>query len=347
MREPPNLDNQKIMAALRDQYDIPFTRLTFLSLGDDSHSAVYRLHGANGQTYLLKARAGAGFSQPSLAVPHYFHAQAVGHAQDVAHILAPLPTNSQALWFSVEDFALSLYPFIDGRTGTDAGLSKEQWRALGRTLQQIHADPLTPQLRKIVRRETFIPSRRNVIDDLETAVARNGFAHPVERKLAEFWRARQEKISRLVDGVDGMGLRLRQAPLPLVLCHADLHTWNILLDTTQQMWIIDWDEVVLAPKERDLMFVVDGIGHDLVHPHETRCFFGGYEETSINPLALLYYRYAWAVQDIAAYGERVFFSPHLGQDSRRDALYGFMSLFEPGNIVSIALASDNYDSHLM
>lgn len=30
------------------------------------------------------------------------------------------------------------------------------------------------------------------------------------------------------------------------------------------MWIVDWDEVILAPKECDLMFVVGGIGRGSV-----------------------------------------------------------------------------------
>lgn len=74
---------------------------------------------------------------------------------------------------------------------------------------------------------------------------------------------------------------------------------------------------------------------------ETECFFQDYGRTAIDPLALAYYRYAWAVQDIAAYGEQVFFSPDLGEVTRRAAVQGFMDLFAPGNIVVLALASTN------
>jgi spectinomycin phosphotransferase len=84
------------------------------------------------------------------------------------------------------------------------------------------------------------------------------------------------------------------------------------------------------------MFVVGGIGHGLVRPHETEAFFEGYGRTAIDPLLLAYYRVAWAVQDLAAYGEQVLMAPGLGEASRRDALDGLMSLFEPGNIVEIA-----------
>jgi spectinomycin phosphotransferase len=104
---------------------------------------------------------------------------------------------------------------------------------------------------------------------------------------------------------------------------------------------VDWDETVLAPKERDLMFVVGGIGRDLVSPSKTVCFFEGYGESTIDPLALTYYRYAWAVQDMAAYGERIFFLPGLSEESRRDAMHSFVDMFESGNIVDIALRSSS------
>jgi hypothetical protein len=44
---------------------------------------------------------------------------------------------------------------------------------------------------------------------------------------------------------------------------------------------------------------------------------------------------------MGAYGERVFFLPHHGEESRRDAVRGFVDLFEFGNIVDIALGSDS------
>jgi spectinomycin phosphotransferase len=258
----------------------------------------------------------------------------------VDHIVTPLSTVSQALWVNLDDFALSLYPYIDGRTGTDTGLSERHWRALGTTLRQIHTSQLTPELERIVRRESYIPSRRDVIEELKAAIARQDLSTLAEEKLAAFWRARQGRIDTLVERADLLGRRLRQASLPFVLCHADLHTWNVLLDTAGQMWIVDWDETVLAPKERDLMFVLGGIGRDLVSPHETACFLEGYGKPSIDPLALTYYRYAWAVQDMAAYGERVFFLPDLSERSRCDGVDGFVDLFEPGNIVDIALGPD-------
>ena len=151
------------------------------------------------------------------------------------------------------------------------------------------------------------------------------------------WRARQDVIAP-VERADRLGEQLAGCSFPQVLCHADLHTWNVLVDPDEQLWIVDWDEVVLAPRERDLMFVVGGIGHDLVRPADTESFFQGYGQASVDPRLLAYYRCAWAVQDIAAYGEQVLLAPGESEESRRAALEGFLDLFAPGNIVDLAQA---------
>ena len=52
-----------------------------------------------------------------------------------------------------------------------------------------------------------------------------------------------------------------------------------MIDGDGELWLIDWDEVIRAPKERDLMFVVGGISTSLIQPHETEWFFEGYGET--------------------------------------------------------------------
>jgi hypothetical protein len=191
----------------------------------------------------------------------------------------------------------------------EVGLSPAQWRQLGAAVRQLHAVPLTPQLTRMVAREAFRPTRRELLADVGALLATPARGEPVAGELAGFWRARQDVIGALVERADLLGRQLARRSFPQVLCHADLHTWNVLVDADQQLWIVDWDEAIVAPKERDLMFVVGGIGHGLVRPGDTECFYQGYGRASIDPRLLAYYRYAWAVQDIAAYAEQVLLAP--------------------------------------
>jgi spectinomycin phosphotransferase len=206
-------------------------------------------------------------------------------------------------------------------------------------VRQVHAVPPAPELTRTVGREAFRPAGCEVAAGLEALLATAAPEDGVAWELAAFWRPRREAVRALVDRADATGRRLARSAAPWVLCHGDLHTWNVLVDAERRLWVVDWDEAVLAPKERDLMFVVGGIGRGLVGPGDTECFFQGYGQAAVDRHLLAYYRCAWAVQDIAAYAEQVLLSPELGAESRRAALDGFKRLFEPGNVVELAAAS--------
>lgn len=333
MREAPNVQDERLIRVLQERYGISTANLSFLPLGNDSASSVYRVETPAGERYLLKLRTEGGFSLPSLTLPAFLH------NQGQSAILAPVPTVDGALWVAIDSFVAAVYPFIDGQSAARLGLTPSEWRQFGDHVGRFHRLDLPPELRQSLPTESFIPSRWSLVPDLAAAVTQGRFATDVEREFAAFWTAHQGEISSLVEQVERLGHQLRHRSHSFVLCHADLHTWNLMLDATRQLWIIDWDETILAPKERDLMFVVGGISSRLVPPAATEAFLEGYGETAIDPLLLAYYRYAWAVQDIASYGEQVLFLPGLSESSRLEGLRGLMRIFEPGEIVSIALGT--------
>lgn len=323
------------MMALRAHYGIYGAALTFLPIGNDSATWVYRLRSDDGEAYFVKLRSGDGFSVASLSAPFALR------EQGVPHVLAPVATREVQLWVALDGFVLTVYPFIEGRMGADVGLSPEQWRAFGSLARQIHDSRLGPEVMQAVPRERFVPSRRHLIEELQSAAGRQTFDNDEQREFAAFWHRQRDVIYTVVERADKLGGKLREAAAPLVLCHADMHTWNVLLYGDGEWWLVDWDEVTLARKERDLMFVVGGIGGDVVGSKQTDWFLQGYGDVEIDRMALAYYRYAWAVQDIAAFGEELFFmSSQQGKASRRAALRYFVGLFEEGGIVQRALLTD-------
>jgi len=47
-----------------------------------------------------------------------------------------------SLWVDLGELALTLHPFVSGRTGAEAGLSEAHWRALGALMRKVY--DLTP-----------------------------------------------------------------------------------------------------------------------------------------------------------------------------------------------------------
>lgn len=328
MGERP-ITEEVLADALLQHYAIDAVALGALPGGQDATAWVYRIEtGPSGPRYLVKVRAANGPRDVAAAVARHLH------DSGTAHVVAPIRSNTNAL--SVQDgcCSLTVYPFIEGRTGVEAGLSDGNWRALGELVQRLHTSGLPAGLIELLGRETYRPAEVDVVRQLDRAVSGRSFSDRASREVAALWTGRRDEILTLAERTEELGRQVERRALPLVTCHADLHTWNVIVDDGGELWVIDWDEVIRAPKERDLMFVIDGIGAGLVDPRETACFFEGYGDTTVDPLALSYYRHAWATQDLGSYGERVLLDPSLG-DGHSDAARIFMGLFDPGGIVEL------------
>lgn len=334
MFEKPKLADKKIIACLQDEYGLSVTSLEFLPIGHDTRAGVYRVLTNTGERYFLKLKQGTVYP-PSLTIPHYLK------SQGVTQVVAPLPTRDQALWQSIDGFTLLLYPFIDGQTGMVRGLTDSQWGEFGALLRQIHATTLSTVLLEQIKKETFVPRWGSVVKAILAQLQTQTFQDAAEQELAAFWRAKQTQITGLVARAEELGRLLQKRSLPFVLCHADIHIANLLLDQTNQMFVVDWDDVIFAPKERDLMFVVGTpIGKLGVTENAEARFLQGYGQTEFDPLAYAYYRYEWVVQDIGEFGEQVFVTQDHGEETKQSAVRGFRSMFEPGSVVDAAYQAE-------
>jgi spectinomycin phosphotransferase len=236
--------------------------------------------------------------------------------------------------------SLTVYPFIDGRIGIEMQMSDSSWRELGRIARRLHETVLPAELADVIPRETCRPPEIDTIPRLDAAVAESIARDGPGHRVVELWRDHRYEILALAERARGLGDALRRRALPLVTCHADMHTGNLIVDRDERLWLIDWDEVVLAPKERDLMFAVGGgISTELVSPNATARFLEGYGEVEIDREALAYYRHAWAVQDIGGYAWRVLLDSSATHAQRHEAAEILAGLFMPGEIVDLAARS--------
>lgn len=328
MLDPPDLPDARISAAVQQHYGLHLTTLAFLPLGRDVRAWAYRATTADDAPLFLKLRQG-NVNEAALRVPRYL----ADHG--VLHVVAPLPTQDHRLWVGVEAFTLTLYPFIAGHTGGVHGLPERHWRTYGAALRGLHDTPVESDLGSVVPRESFTSPWPALVQRIEAALD-----HPAPdafgRELARWWQGQRAAIWALVERLRALGQRLRAAAPPPVLCHADLHLNNILIDTADRFWMVDWDDTLLAPKECDLMMGIGGLSRATVGPREEAWFREGYGRTDIDLVALAYYRHLRAVGDVAANGEQVVLLPAVSDATKRRALDGLERLFAPGYIVTLA-----------
>jgi spectinomycin phosphotransferase len=159
----------------------------------------------------------------------------------------------------------------------------------------------------------------------------------VAHGVAELLLSQRGKVLALVESAELSAAVLVARNLPHVLCHADIHAWNLHITPEGSLYIVDWDTVLFAPKERDLMFVGSGLA-GWQRSEQAAAFYQGYGECAVDPDALAYYRCERVVEDVAVYCRELLASAAGGAD-RAEGLRQLAAQFEPGSVVDTALES--------
>jgi spectinomycin phosphotransferase len=331
MLEKPDIPDELIILRLQEEYGLRVTSLTFLPLGADLGTAVYRVVTDNGAAYFLKLRK--GFNEIIVTVPLFLK------SQGIREIIPPFETKSNKGWADFGEYKMIVYPFIDGTDGFHLELSDHQKRNLGAALKKIHQVEVPSELQRLIPHETLTSQWRESLKSFQAQVARDTFTEPTAFKLAEFMNSRWRNIDRLVERAEELASKLRLKPMELVLCHSDIHGGNVLISRNDKLYIVDWDNPILAPKERDLMFIGGGIDYLWKSKREEAIFYEGYGKIEINIAALAYYRYERVVEDLAVICEQLLLTDEGGADRER-SLGWFTSNFEPGQTIEIAEKTD-------
>lgn len=330
MLEPPAIANESIVACLRDSFAIDADTVTFLPLGADLGTAVYRARATDGAPYFVKLRRGV-FDATSVLLPRFLY------EHGVRQIIAPRTTSAGQLWADLAEFRVMVYPFISGRDASVVPLSEHQWREFGAALRQVHDLHLPPELARHIQSETYSPHGRASVRQF-MATLDDYQVDSVALRLAAFLKEKQQDVLALVERAERLARMLLTNPPRFVVCHTDIHAWNVLVCDDGSFYMVDWDNPLFAPKERDLMFVGGALGFAGRTPQEEETlFYQGYGATSFNNAALAYYRTERVVQDIMAYCEQLFFTADGGAD-REPALHNVMWNFLPGATIERAYA---------
>jgi spectinomycin phosphotransferase len=348
----------ELSAHLRANYALHAAEISFLAKGADPHSAVYRVLDTDGRAFFFKLRS-ADFGEASVAVPFWLS------QCGIHQVMAPIPCSDGRLYARIGESAAILFPYVEGHDGFTLPLEDRHWIELGEVLGRIHCAEIPPHLAAAVVREEYSPLWRQQVRDLLEALpldARTGSTPSgtpgdtpsgatmdnilgsipgsgTDDKPAAALRAfladRRSAILDLVAQAEQLAAEVQRLPLPYVLCHADIHGGNVLVNTDGDLHLVDWDTVILAPKERDLMFVGGGVAGVWNDPHEAHLFYRGYVPCTVDPLALAYYRCERIVQDIAVTCTQLLEST-TGGEQRAETLADLTSQFDKGNVVEIA-----------
>jgi spectinomycin phosphotransferase len=285
-----------------------------------------------GTIYLLKAKSGTLY-EPCCLVPRYLN------DQGIVSVVAPLRTKNKNLWTQLGEWTVIVYPFLEGDSSL-IGMTDEQWKEFGRIFHQIHQVILPAVGFDSLRKETFNPTNyAHWIHTFETQHVHSERGSHSERALHASWLVHQTIIHMLLASMEKLAVLLQGRSGLYVICHADLHARNLIRDRAGHVFVIDWDDVMLAPKERDFIFIREP---------QANAFWEGYGQKEIDWIALTYYRWERVVQDLIECARDICFRDDLGEASKDDLLQSFNMSFakEQSNYAAAHAAAEHLPSDL-
>ncbi|GAB3938097.1 hypothetical protein GCM10027614_17510 [Micromonospora vulcania] len=143
-------------------------------------------------------------------------------------------------------------------------------------------------------------------------------------------------MSVLIEEVERLAA---ERPGPSVVCHGDPHLGNLLLGPDGQVWLIDWDDAVLAPAECDLMFVVGGVlAFAPITAEQEVAALAGYGPADIDPTRLAWFLAVRALDDLSDWTSQALDADATAADRTRAARI-VRGLVSPVGLITLADAA--------
>jgi len=326
---PKPIQESQIIQILKVNYAIDALSTQLLPLGADMNAFVYKVN-AKPNPYFLKLKY-SNHEETHLAVMQLLH------DSDIKEIIFPIAAMDGKLIRQTDHCKMIVYPFIDGQNGFEQKLTKNQWIEFGRTLKKIHTLLVPFSIQIQLRKETLSPKWRDIVKSLDVELKVKS-ENKIATDFKHFYKSNLTAIYRLVNSADELCKKIHLDANKYVLCHSDIHAGNILITRDGSFYIIDWDEPMMAPKERDLMFIGGGVGNVWNLSDEAAYFYEGYGMTDIDKTILSYYRHERIIEDIALYAQDILSFSH-NEQSKLDSFNHFKSMFEPKGVVDIAFSN--------
>jgi spectinomycin phosphotransferase len=324
------IDLEKISEIIQTEYEISVSSISQLNIGFDQNTTVFKLFSNEGRTFFLKIRS-ENFTKTSLTVPAF-----ISDNINSPNIINIVKTTDRKLYVKRTPLYFMIFPFINGQSGWDISLTRDQFVDFGKFMHRMHSMKFPMEYTKMIPKERYDSNYRESVRRHLNNIDDNIYNNPVIIDFMNVFQGKKDIILRILDYLEGSVNEIKTKKQKMCLCHGDIHAGNILIGQNN-FYIVDWDTIIIAPREKDLMFIGGGIGNKWNKPEEIEYFYYGYDkETEIDKNLIKYYRCERIIQDIYEFYNQIV-NKGTEDEERKLRLKIFKEQFDADNVVDIAL----------
>jgi len=302
MENQPKISKNKLIFTVQQGYGLEIENIVFLLRGFGGDC--YRAESLTGINYFLKLHDPAA-NQMMAASSRAFYLPLM-HQLSVKRILpdipCPLQTLEGALSLKIGENELVVTNFIEGELVGFGELPEAILICLAEKIGILHGSSANLEFEQPFIDQFEIVFERDLVQSFDTLSRLPKNATPGQKSLQEIILPRKAQIIADLERLKELQTYTRNTRKPKVVCHTDLHGGNLMTDRQGVLYILDWENALIAPPEHDLFFFAGERGFwDLFWPHYTRHF----PAASIDPGLLRFYFYRRALEDITDFIFRI------------------------------------------
>ncbi len=298
----PSIGTKNLIEILQKEYGITIAQFSYLQRGWGGDC--YLIECATREHLFLKIHNettsfDTAASSRSFYLPLMYQLHAKGILQNIPH---PIPTLKGELSLSVSSFELVITNFIEGHVIGFGVLPANILAKLAEQVGILHRSrTLLSFNHPFIERFEIIPDDDflNLFDMLNDLTIENRAG---QLQLGGVLLPQKNTIYYGLDNLKAAQDYARNAHAPKVICHTDLHGANLMTDNKDTLYILDWENAMIAPMEHDMIFFAGESNFwEVFWPHYTSRF----GDAKIDCELLRFYFYRRSLEDIIGIALRI------------------------------------------
>jgi len=296
------IDKSRLKRVVQDKFGFGVINFTLVPRWEAVRG--YMIESSNHEHFFLKIYSNDNIPDSAFRFAYDLFAKA-----GIRNITHPIPTGHGQMRIQIGDFQIALFNLIPGKTAQEQKLTAEQLESLGGLLAQVHQSKTI--IGEYSVKENFeIPFKDRLLPIFDVMSKTTGNSTKYETRLKLFLEPHRQKFMQELDRLEKLQRKVKTVRLEFVNCHGEPSPGNILSSSDGEIHLLDWDDPIFAPKEKDLLFFKDNI----------ESVMKGYsvfsQDTVIDQDVLEFYGHLWNLGEIAYYGGKILFENHSDERNR-------------------------------
>ena len=289
------IDRSLLKTVIQEKFGLSVVNFTLVPRWEAVRAFI--VEGSNHEKFFLKMYVDDGVPDSAFRFAYDLFAKA--GIRNIAH---PIPTSNGQIHIQIAGFHIALFNLISGKTAEEQKLTDGQLERLGQLLARTHQSKTV--IGEYSVRENFeIPFKDRIVAVFNEMSRITGNSTKYKDKLKSFLEPHRKKFMEELETLGGLQRKVRRKNLEFVNCHGEPSPGNVM-SSNGEVYLLDWDDPIFAPKDKDLLFFKDNIGPVM---RGYRLFS---KDSIIDQDLIEFYGHKWNLGEIVDYSSKILFENH-------------------------------------